>query len=98
MQTIASRLESPLLLVGLLIMGAVLRLVGLDRQGFWTDELYIVWEARQSLATIFDPHLHIQHPAGYRLAQHIWMGLSVSEAWIRLLPALAGVLQIAVLW
>jgi mannosyltransferase len=85
-------------LAGALLLGATLRGLGLDRQSLWTDELYVVWEARQPFATLFDPALHIQHPPGYRLALHAWLGLGVSEAWIRLLPALAGLLLIAVLW
>ena len=76
-----------------------MRLVGLTRQGFWTDELYVVWEARQPLDMVLNPQLHIHHPPGYRLALHAWMGLGgVGEFWLRLLPALAGVLLIVVAW
>ena len=65
----------------------------------WTDELYVVWEARQPLGALFDPQLHIHHPPGYRLALHAWMGLGgTSEWWVRLLSALAGVALIGVLW
>ncbi len=85
-------------LAGSVVLGALLRLVGLDRQGFWTDELYVVWEARQPLPVIFDPRLHVQHPPGYRLALHSWLGLGLGETWIRLLPALAGILLIPVAW
>lgn len=80
-------------------LGLVLRLVGLARQGFWTDELYVVWEARQPLGVLFNPQLHIHHPPGYRLAMRAWMVLGgMGEWWLRLLPALSGVLLIVVSW
>src|SRR5262245_10838203 len=58
----------------IVLLGAVLRIVGLDRQGFWTDELYVVWEGRQPLDVLFNPRVHVQHPPGYRLLLHTWMG------------------------
>lgn len=82
----------------LFVGGLGLRLVGLDRQSFWTDELYVLGEARQPLAVLFDPLLHLQHPPGYRLLVHAWAGISLDEGWIRLLPALAGALVIPVIW
>ena len=53
---------------------------------------------RQPLYVIFNPLLHYQHPPGYRLALHIWMGASTGESWIRLFPALAGIALIPVAW
>lgn len=82
----------------IVLLGAVLRVVGLDRQGFWTDELYVVWEGRQPLDVLFDPQLHIQHPPGYRLLLHAWMGVSLDEVWIRTVPLLAGILLIPAAW
>jgi hypothetical protein len=82
----------------IVLVGAVLRVVGLDRQGFWTDELYVVWEGRQPLDVLFDPQLHIQHPPGYRLLLHAWMGISLDEVWIRAVPLLAGILLIPAGW
>jgi 4-amino-4-deoxy-L-arabinose transferase-like glycosyltransferase len=82
-----------------LLAGGALRLVGLDRWSLWTDELYVVWEARQPLELLCDPRVHVHHPPGYRLLLHAWIGLGgTSEWWVRLLPALAGVALIAVLW
>ena len=75
-----------------MLVGAVLRIVGLGRQSFWTDELYAVWEGRQPLDVLFNPQLHIQHPPGYRLVLHTWMGISLDETWIRLVPLVAGIL------
>src|SRR5438067_8467894 len=86
------------LLAAILVVGALLRLIGLRRQSLWTDELYVVWEGRQPLDVIFNPLLHYQHPPGYRLALHIWMGASTGETWIRLFPALAGIALIPVVW
>jgi len=100
--TLALRRRSPdphLLALGVaLLVGAVLRVVGLDRQSFWTDELYVVWEGRQPLDVLFNPQLHIQHPPGYRFLLHTWMGISLDETWIRLVPLLAGILLIPVGW
>jgi mannosyltransferase len=87
-----------IILSAALLLGAALRLVGLGRKSFWVDELYVIWEARQRLGVLFDPQIHVQHPPGYRLALHAWLGLGLGETWIRLLPALAGVLLIAVAW
>jgi 4-amino-4-deoxy-L-arabinose transferase-like glycosyltransferase len=81
-----------------ILAGAALRLVGLGRNSFWTDELYVVWEGRQPLDVLFNPMLHVQHPPGYRLALHMWMGPGTAETWIRLLPALAGIALIPVVW
>jgi len=81
-----------------MVIGLALRLFGLTREGFWTDELYVIHEARQPLEMLFDPNLHIQHPPGYRLALHVWLGLGLDETWIRLLPALAGLLLIPATW
>jgi len=93
------KLDSHLLVLGAaLVVGAALRLIGLDRQGFWTDELYVVWEGRQPLNVVFNPQLHIQHPPGYRLLLHAWMGISLDETWIRIVPLLAGILLIYVGW
>jgi hypothetical protein len=87
------------LLLGMAVaLGAVLRLAGLGRHSFWTDELYVIWEARQPLHLLFDPQIHIHHPPGYRLALHVWMYLGSSEVWLRLLPAIAGLLLIPVAW
>ncbi|MGI8586546.1 MAG: glycosyltransferase family 39 protein [Chloroflexia bacterium] len=80
------------------LVGAVLRLIGLTRQGLWTDELYVVWEARQPLDLVLDPRIHVQHPPGYRLALHVWLGLGTAEGWVRLLPVVSGVLLIPVVW
>ncbi|HUP27928.1 MAG TPA: hypothetical protein VM409_05790, partial [Chloroflexia bacterium] len=81
-----------------ILVGLVLRLFGLTRQGLWTDELYVVYEARQPLQVVFDPHLHTQHPPGYRLLLHAWLGVGLNETWIRLLPAIAGLLLVPVAW
>ncbi len=97
----SSVVRRPSLLVIALLLGAVLRLAGLGRQGFWTDELYVVWEGRQPLDVLFNPILHYQHPPGYRLALHLWMGLwdgGTSETWIRLLPSLSGIALIPIVW
>jgi hypothetical protein len=100
--TLALRRRSPdphLLALGVaLLVGVALRVVGLDRQSFWTDELYVVWEGRQPLDVLFNPQLHIQHPPGYRFLLHTWMGISLDETWIRLVPLLAGILLIPVGW
>jgi hypothetical protein len=60
--SIWARAPYALILAAAVLGGAALRLVGLDRQSFWTDELYVVWEARQPLDVLFDPRIHIHHP------------------------------------
>jgi uncharacterized membrane protein len=93
------RPDPHLLALGVAVLvGVVLRVVGLDRQSFWTDELYVVWEGRQPLDVLLNPQLHIQHPPGYRFLLHTWMGISLDETWIRLVPLLAGILLIPVAW
>ena len=81
-----------------MLVATCLRVVGLTRQGFWTDELYVIWEGRQPLDILLNPQIHIQHPPGYRLVLHAWMGFSVDEAWIRLVPLTAGVLLVPAVW
>lgn len=80
------------------LVGVILRLVGLDRQGFWTDELYVVWEGRQPLDVLLNPQIHVQHPPGYRFLLHAWMGISIDETWIRLVPLMSGVLLVPAVW
>src|SRR6476469_1108982 len=96
---LANKLDWHVLALGVTILvGIILRLLGLNRQGFSTDELYVVWEGRQPLDVLLNPQIHIQHPPGYRLFLHAWMGISIDETWIRLVPLLAGVLLVPVGW
>src|SRR5881398_1450006 len=88
---LGSRATGIAVITSALAVGSLLRLAWLDRQGFWTDELYAIGEARQPLDVLFDPRLHLQHPPGYRLALHYWLALGQGEIQIRILSALMGV-------
>ena len=86
-----------LLLGAITVLGAVLRFYGLEVQSLWNDELSTWTGASRSswleVVKSSDP----QHPPGYSLLLHFWIGyLGDSEAVMRLPSAIAGTLAIPV--
>lgn len=86
---------APIALVGL---GAVLRLAALDLHSLWLDEATSLQFARH--ATRGCLLAEVNNPPLFRLLFHGWIrvGPAGSDAWLRLLPALLGVLTCVAFW
>jgi uncharacterized membrane protein len=85
------------LLLLVLVAGAVLRLVALDRWSLWTDEQYGLGLA--PVYTLDNPAgPPDQHPPLYYLMMQQLIRVSTSEAWLRLPSALAGLVALLFIW
>jgi uncharacterized membrane protein len=84
--------------IALVGMGAVLRLAALDLHSLWLDEATSLQFARH--ATRGCLLAEVNNPPLFRLVLHGWIRLGPvgSDAWLRLLPALAGVLTCMAFW
>lgn len=82
----------------LLGVGAVLRLAALDLHSLWLDEATSLQFARH--ATRGCLMAEVNNPPLFRLLLHGWIRLGPvgSDAWLRLLPALLGVLTCVAFW
>lgn len=80
----------------ILWLALALRLWGLDQHNIWWDEGLTAWAARLPVAGILDWTAHDVHPPLYFLITRGWWLLVGDGAWgLRFLPALAGVLGVA---
>lgn len=79
-----------------LLMGAVIRLVGLDYQSLWMDELYSVTLANsKNLNMLYGWLIKDVHPPLYSLFLHFWIKIfGESVVSVRLPSAIAGILSI----
>jgi len=84
--------------VALLGVGAVLRLAALDLHSLWLDEATSLQFARH--ATRGCLLAEVNNPPLFRLLLHGWIRLGPvgSDVWLRLLPALFGVLTCVAFW
>jgi mannosyltransferase len=95
----STRRSTLLILAAITIVGGLLRVYQIDSQGLWLDEAFSIWIARQPLADMFSWMARIdQHPPLYYLLLHFWMRLGQDAGTVRALSALAGVLNIPVLY
>ena len=65
------------------LIGAAIRLAGLDRLSFWLDETTSVRIAQQPFAVIWQD-VGDTHPPLYHLLLHVWLLGGTNEAWVRL--------------
>lgn len=80
-----------LALVGVLVLGAALRLYDLGTESYWLDEVIMLRAGEGDIGTI----VLGGRPPVYVLLTHVWVALfGTSEASTRLLPALFGMLSI----
>lgn len=97
---ITSRVPLYLLLGGVFLVGAWLRLTLLDRQSLWFDEADVVVRAQRDTLTVLKTFVQ-QGENGplYNLMMHIWIKLfGSSETVVRLPSAIAGVLTLPVIF
>jgi hypothetical protein len=78
----------------ILLVAALLRLIGLDKP-LYVDEISTITVAAQPLDRMGAVMRQIDaSPALYPLLLHGWMKVSRADAWMRLLPALCGILAV----
>ncbi len=77
------------------ILGALLRVIGLGRQSMWYDELYSVLISKNGFADLWGEAAADTTPPLYYVAQSVVIrAFGLSEITMRILPALAGVVTI----
>jgi mannosyltransferase len=90
-----SALLAATLVGGAMVVAALLRLHALDAQSFWQDEGLSVWIAQKNVPEILRwLHEHSVHPPLYFVLLHLWMRISTSVEWIRLLSVVPSVLTV----
>lgn len=93
---VGAKLKLPDYLVVAIItaLGAGLRLLYLGRQSFWNDEVITIHVASAPFDEILVYFLHDSSPPLYYLFLKVWLQFARTEAAIRLLPALFGILAV----
>jgi len=86
------------LLAGAFLLGTVTRLWGIGAESLWLDEATSLLLARMDLAELVQWTAQDIHPPLYYILLHYWIALGQSEAVIRGLSALAGVLNIGIIY
>ncbi len=79
---------------GLVLLAIGLRGIGLDRVGFWTDEIHTLFITQFTLLDYWANPTLTDHPPLYFFLVSIWKWGSESESWIRLLSAVFGGLAV----
>lgn len=81
------------------MLGFALRVLWLDRQSLWYDELFTVWVSRLPLAALFPAVANdSQTPWLPYVILHWWPGLWGGDFALRMYSVLPGTLAIAALW
>ncbi len=84
---------------GPLLIGSVLRLLGLDRLSYWFDEIATLTFSRPPISTILSSGSDgIFHPPLYYAIMHYWIIPSDAAVWTRLFSALVGIGTIPVVY
>lgn len=87
-------------LIAIVAVGAALRLSGLGDEPFWLDEAHTANFTRLSLGELwsFSDPFDTVNPPGFIVAMKLWTQVSRSDEWFRLLPALAGIATIPIVY
>src|SRR5262245_9031568 len=83
-------------LAAILVLGAAVRLFGLSDRSLSYDECQQFW-ASQGNVLVANRDITLD-PPGFAFLLHLHAAVSRSEAWLRLLPCLFGVLGIAAVY
>ena len=83
----------------ILLAAALWRLVGLGAESLWTDEIAAVLVGGRSLLEVLVAIAvqDVNPPLFYSLV-HCWLIGGESETWLRLLPALFGLVAVVITW
>lgn len=85
------------ILGGLTLLGLFLRLSTVTSRGLWLDEISQVGQFDSSVWDTIRSQMGGTHPPFYHILMHFWTGaFGVSEAALRMLPLIIGVLSIPV--
>ncbi|MHB1391111.1 MAG: glycosyltransferase family 39 protein [Thermoleophilia bacterium] len=66
----------------------------IGRDSLWYDELYTVWASRLPLGQLLREVPASGHPPLYYLFLHAWLAVYSSDAWVRLLSLIVGVITV----
>lgn len=86
--------------LGIVVVGAVLRIYGLGDDSFWLDEAHTAEFTKLSLPELLswsDPY-DLGNPPGYVLLLKIWTQVSRSDEWMRAMSVLAGTATLPVVY
>ncbi len=80
------------------LVGSLLRFVGLGQESIWLDEATSIIIARMNPSSVIAWAAGDIHPPLYYMALHFWLHLGESEFAVRALSAVLGVLSIVVVY
>lgn len=81
-------------LVAIVVLAAALRLAALDKP-FYVDEITTITVSSQPLGGMREAMREVDaSPALYPLLLHVWLKAGRADAWVRLLPAMLGILAV----
>jgi len=91
---------APWLVIIITLIGGVLRVFLISKQGLWLDESFSIWLGNQSVGNMLHWIVKIdQHPPLYYLLLHYWIALEGdTPGSVRLLSALFGTATIPVIY
>lgn len=94
------RLHTKWWLLGIVIVGAAVRIYALGKHSFWLDEAHSAAYTKLSITDLwsFDDPYDRSNPPGYILLLKIWGQLSRSDEWLRALSVLSGVAVLPVVY
>ena len=84
------------LLIGILLLGLVLRLINLG-QSFWLDEASQAQMSALSISQIWFERQRFS-PSLVLFLSHYWMQVNQSEIWLRLLPVSFGIISVGLIY
>jgi len=88
----------PFVSIGLIALATALRLAGIARESIWLDEATSLMLARMTLPELIRTTSLDVHPPLYYILLHFWISLGQSEAIIRGLSTVAGVLNVLIIY
>jgi mannosyltransferase len=85
-------------LLAVCLLGLALRLIGLEQEDYWHDELFSYYTAKQSFGPMWQTIINDVHPPLFYLVFHYWLNLLDRLLSLRLFAVLWGVLTIPVVY
>jgi uncharacterized membrane protein len=91
---------APWIVIAITLLGGVLRILLITKNGMWLDETFSVWLANHNLEEMLSWIAKIdQHPPLYYLLLHPWIGkYGDTPYYVRLLSVLFGTITIPVIY
>ena len=91
---------APWVVIAITLMGGVLRILLINKNGMWLDETFSVWLVNHSIGEMLDWIAKIdQHPPLYYLLLHPWIGkFGDTPYYVRLFSVLFGAGAIPIIY